>query len=134
MTFKDIDRKTTRIRSTLDGLGKWAKVIGVLIVALVGVWGAGYGASAFLDSRYTLVKTSEEHAQKDSQQFAETRLLFLENRQGQLEEQQFKLKIEKEKRPLSGLERERLDQIDRDLNRLNQQIEREQKKANPPSR
>ena len=134
MTFKDIDRKTRRVRATLDGLGRWVKVLGILIVALVGVWGAGYGASAFLDARYTLTKVTEEHVQNDARQFAETRLLFLENRQGQLEEQQFKLKNEREKRPLSGLERERLDQIDKDLKRLNQQIEREQKKANPPSR
>ena len=131
MTFRDIDRKARRIRTTLDGLGKWVKVVGIIMAALVGVWGAGYGASAFLDARYTLAKDVEEHVQKDAQQFAETRLLFLENRQGQLEEQQFKLKVEKEKRPLSGLERERLDAIEKDLKRLNKQIETEQKKANP---
>lgn len=131
MTFKDIDRKAKRVRATLDGLGKWLKVVGVILAATVGVWGAGYGASAFLDSRYTLTKDLTEHKQTDTQQFAETRLLFLENRQGQLEEQQFKLKIEKERRPLTGLERERLDKVEKELDKLNQQIEREQKKANP---
>ena len=84
-----------------------------------------------LDGRYTLAAASEQHAQEDVQRFAESKVLFLQNRQGQLEDQQFRLKVEKEKRSLTGLERERLDQLEKELNRVNQQIDVEQKKANP---
>ena len=124
-------RKARGFLAKINSLSKWVKAGSVVVVAILSVWGAGYGASAFLDSRYTQAKAMERHEEKDTQQFAETRLLFLENRQGQLEEQQFKLKIEQERRPLTGLERERLDKVDKELDRLNKQIEKEQKKANP---
>lgn len=123
--------KPKGLLAKISSLSKWVKVGGGLVVAVVGIWTAGYGASAFLDTRYTLTKTSERHEQEDIRQFAGTRLLFLENRQGQLEEQQFKLKIEEERRPLTGLERERLDKVEKELDKLNKQVEREQKKANP---
>mgnify|MGYP003394627485 CR=1 FL=1 len=125
---------TNRLLKKVRSLSGWVKTGGVIVVAIVGIWAAGYKASAFLDGRYTLAAASEQHAQEDIQRFAESKLLFLENRQGQLEEQQFKLKIEQEKRPLIGLERERLDQIEKDLGRINKQIELEQKKANPVPR
>ena len=57
--------------------------------------------------------------------------LFLETRQGQLEEQLFRFELEKERRPLLSIERERKAQIERELARIRQQIQREQKKANP---
>ena len=125
-------RKANSLLSRINGLNKWVMAGTIIVVAIVGIWSAGYGASAFLDTRYTLAKDTEEHIQNDARQFAGTKLLFLENRQGQLEEQQFRLKVEKERRPLNGLERERLDKIDKDLKRLDKQIEQEQKKANPP--
>ena len=108
-------RKTRGLWAKINGLSRWVKAGSIIVVAIIGIWGSGYGASAFLDSRYHLKAAAQ-------QEYTDTQVLFMESRRGLLEDQLFRYKEAESRRHLAPRERERKEQIERDLQRIEQEI------------
>ena len=79
--------------------------------------GASWGGYAWMDGRY-------EQKALARQEHQETKMLYLRSEQRALERQKFELEVAKSQRPLTILERQRLQEIYEQLRQLDLDIQK----------
>lgn len=114
-------------RWIVDAVGSWQKVA-VSLSVIIGTVGGGL---LWFDGRYALLGDFRNHAEAEEREAAGTRALVYQGRQSQLEEQKFRLEVATESRKLTVLERERLDNLTKELEHLKRTIDRLEQKSIP---
>ena len=89
------------------------------LLTLVGVAGSGLWA---VDGRYAKSHEFAQHVQNHSEERRELRREVLETRRALIETQIYEIRITRQLRPLIPLERQRLEQLETDLEHLNELI------------